>query len=490
LARALEARAGGAAARTRLVSTYYDTRDHALARRGLALRVREHNGRFVQTVKSGDPNGAPLLVRGEWEDAIAGPRPDLDAAASGPLLPRDIAGRLIPLFRTEVSRQIIDLSPAPGTRIEAAIDRGRIVAPDCAGSEPISEVELELKSGELAALYDVALDLLAVAPLRAWGPSKAERGYRLTAGDAPPPSAVHAAAVELDSTMSGDEALRRIGIACLDQLVRNEPAVRAGDAEGIHQMRVAVRRLRAILSAFSRLLPAAQRRRASDELHWLAGALSAARNLDVFAQALLAPAQQALPDNIGIAALATAAEQRRRAAYADAKRAIASTRYTTLVLRLLRWFESCGWQEGAASTDLRQPMAILAAQVLNRRRRAAQRCSKGFDKQSARRRHRLRIALKKLRYATELLAALYDQGEIERFTRRLKRLQDDLGDANDLRVGYDIVAELARPRRRAGMLEAAGQTVLDWHERRLADREPLLRRHLDRLLAAEPFWSR
>jgi len=499
LRRALERRAAsGPPGRARLVSTYFDTPDRRLASQGLALRVRASNGKFVQTVKSaqGDgPSDGPFgMVRGEWEDAVRGPAPDREATATGHFIGGDIAGRLVPLFRTEIVRRRVALAPAPDTRIEAAIDRGRICAPARDTVEPVSELELELKSGPNSALYDVALDLLTVAPLRLDWRSKAERGDALAAAAtvvfAPAaPAAVHATEVRLEPGLSGDVALRRIGIACLDQLRRNEPAVLAGDPEGLHQMRVAVRRLRAILSAFGKLLPAGPRREASSELRWLSDALGRARNLDVFAQTLLPPVRRALTRAEGIALLGGAVEGLRLAAYAKAKQAVLSPRYTGLLLRLLRWFDSCGWQEGAGSPALRQPIEGIAREVLDRRRKVAQRRSRGFAKQSAPERHRLRIALKKLRYAAELLAALYDPGEVEGFVRRLKRLQDDLGDANDLRVGRDIVAELVRSRRRPGAIAAAGDAVLEWHEHRLANHAPRVRLHLDGLLAAPPFWA-
>ena len=86
--------------------------------------------------------------------------------------------------------------------------------------------------------------------------------------------------------------LQRAGYACLDQLGRNEQAARTGDAEGIHQMRVSVRRWRATLSALAPFMPEGSRRSASNESRWVADALSAARNLDVFASAMLAPARR------------------------------------------------------------------------------------------------------------------------------------------------------------------------------------------------------
>jgi triphosphatase len=395
----------------------------------------------------------------------------------------------VPLFRTEVARRTIGLAPIAGTRIEAAIDRGRIRALARDAGEPISEVELELKGGSATALYDVAIDLLGVAPVRLERRSKAERGYRLAERDTGPPAAVHAASVALDPALSGSEALRRIGFACLDQLLRNEPAVLAGTTEGIHQMRIAVRRLRAILSGFGKLLPSDQRRSASVELRWLGDALGAVRNLDVFEQELIGAARRALPETDAIAALSAMAAHRRRIAWTKASRAVRSVRYTEMVLRLLRWFESCGWRNGESSPDLDQPVAGIALRILDRRRRAAKRRSKGFAKQSPAERHRLRVALKKLRYTTELLAGLYDPAEVEGFTKRLKRLQDDLGDANDLRVAHDIVAQLARSKSPVAGIEAAGAAVLKWHARRLVRREPKLREHLEGLLGAERVWT-
>ena len=455
--------------------------------------MRERNGNFLQTVKSAEQSVSSGLGRGEWEDAIGGATPDPRAPQTGRFLGPDIVKRLAPLFRTEVDRHTIEIFPDPETHIEAAIDRGRIVAPGTVASEPISEVELELKSGGTASLYAVALDLLAVAPVRLGRRSKAERGYRLAASPTAAPMAIHALPVKLDAAASGDAALRRIGLACLDQLLRNEPGVIAGLAEAIHQTRVAARRLRAILSAFGKMLPAEQRRWASAELRWLADALGAARNLDVFEAALLGPAGQALAAKDDLGRLADAAGRRRDVAYAEAINAIRTRRYTGLLLRLLRWFDGCGWRDGSAAA-MRQPVAVAAAGVLDRRLRAARRRSKGFADQSPPERHRLRIALKKLRYAAEPLASLYDAGATEAFIKHLKRLQDDLGDANDVRVGRDIVTALAKAAggvpADAAAIANAGKRMLDWHQNRVAEREPRVRRHLDQLLDAEPFWTR
>ena len=87
------------------------------------------------------------------------------------------------LFTTAVERQTFMLSPRQGTEIEVAIDRGEIRAPD-GTSEPIHEIELELKRGETVVVWDVALRLLDIAPVRIETRSKGERGYCLVRGGA------------------------------------------------------------------------------------------------------------------------------------------------------------------------------------------------------------------------------------------------------------------------------------------------------------------
>jgi triphosphatase len=481
-----EMAAGASARRSTLVSIYYDTEDRALARQGSVLRVRRRDGQYTQTVKSASVPGCSPLARGEWEDKIAGERPDPRAPQSGRFLTPDIADRVAPVFRTEVTRLATDLTPAPGTRIEAAIDRGTIRAPGNKSGERISEIELELKSGSVTALYDVALRLLAAAPVRLEWRSKAERGHRLAAGR-PLAQAVHAEPLALDPTLSTEAALQRIGRASLDRIVRNEAAIVAGQADGVHQMRVAVRRLRAVLSGFRKMLPTEERHWANGELRWLAGALGEARNFDVFESALIRPARQALPDVTALRVLSAAARQQRRAAYAAARDAIRSPRYTALLLGLMRWFEGSGWRDGEADGELLQPIGDILPPLLDKLRRKAKRRGKGFAGQSANERHELRIALKKLRYTSELLSGVSAAAAVKTFTGALKRLQDDLGEANDVRGARDIIAKLARGRDGA-TIARAGKIVLNWHRRRLVARQPQTKLHLHELLDTEPFW--
>src|SRR5438128_1203649 len=354
--------------RSRLISTYYDTPDLALKRRGISLRVREQDGRFIQTVKTAGVGTGDLLSRGEWEDEVAENSPDPQATQSGGHLPDGIAENLRPLFATDVTRTSVAIEPAPATRIAAAIDEGEIRAAGRSGTEPISEIELELGSGDTAALYEVAMRLLEVAPIQIEPRSKSERGYRLGSSVVAAPPVVHAAPVVLDPMMSVEAALQEIGRACLAHLLHNEAAALEKQPEGVHQMRVAVRRMRSAISSFKKLLPAVDRRWISCELGWFVDVLGSARNLDVFAAELLPPARAALREP-GIEDLAAALDKARRAAYERVEQAIHSERHAAGMLRLSHWFEARTWSKRGTEPSplLSSSIGELAPHLLDRR---------------------------------------------------------------------------------------------------------------------------
>jgi CHAD domain-containing protein len=159
------------------------------------------------------------------------------------------------------------------------------------------------------------------------------------------------------------------------------------------------------------------------------------------------------------------------------------------MLRLSHWFEARGWRDGPAgrSALLTSPIGELAPRVLDRRWREVRKRSKRFGRLTASQRHKLRISAKKLRYTMELLGSLFDQDDLQEFMTRLKRLQDDLGYANDVRVAHGILPELCGGGRR-GPVARAGTRLLEWHEKALAKAERKLRKRLHRVRGATPFW--
>ncbi|HTV44352.1 MAG TPA: CYTH and CHAD domain-containing protein [Stellaceae bacterium] len=475
--------------RRSLVSTYFDTPELALRAAAASLRVRAENGQFVQTLKTAGLAPANLLERGEWQDIVAKNQVDPQAPQSGARLPAGVAGELYPLFVTTITRETVELEPAPGTRIEVAIDLGEIRTVSGGASEPVCELELELKAGPRTALYDLALQLLEAAPLTIGTRSKSERGYALVEGGAAA-AAMPAAAVDFAPGTSVETVLQRVGRSCLAQLLRNEPAALAGEPEAVHRMRVELRRLRSMLAAVKGVLPREPRRRVAAELTALAEPLGRARNLDVFIAELLAPLQCDRAGDPGWDELAAAAAAARRAAHHRVACEIRSPQRTARLLRLLRWFDGCEWRaaETPAAPALTAPIDTIAPGILDRCRRKVRRRSRHFMRLTPDQRHRLRIAVKELRYAIELWRSLYPGRELRRYLERMKPVQDELGHVSDIRAAYGLVIELGRTAEQPQPIVAAGGRLLERHERALLRSEARLRRRLRRLNHARRFW--
>jgi inorganic triphosphatase YgiF len=457
-----------------LETVYFDTPDLRLRHAGAVLRVRRDGRSYLQTLKSAGA-GAALQRREEAEAPVAGAQPDLARLKRRfPTLKPD---ELRPIFVSRVRRTVRRVNG-----VEIAVDDGEIRTASGA-AEPVSEVELELKSGRPQEVFALALALADAVPVALETRTKSDRGYAL-AGDRPE-RAVHAAPLKLSPEATAAEATRAIFRRCLDHLTANQAlALDAADAGSVHQMRVALRRMRSALGLLRALLPEEERKSLAGEAKWLAAVLGAARDQDVFLSETLAPVRAAFPDDAALAALGAAAEASRAEAQAALRQALESPRYTRFVLRLGIFIES-----GVLGGD--ESARAVAARLLDKRARQAKRLGKGFKKLDLERRHELRIALKKLRYAAEFFRSLFPMATSRRYLKRLTALQTGLGRANDLETARRVLDGLvaaAPPKQRLARAAASGR-VIGWHARALAEDEPRLVAEWRGFAAAKPFWS-
>ena len=470
-----------------LRSVYFDTPDGALRGRGLGLRLRDTGEGFVQTVKHDDGSGG--IERGEWECFTPDEALDGDALARTPA-GKALGGRigdLRPVFATSVERRM-RVRCEGDTVIEVSFDSGEVSSGD--RREPISEVELELKEGQPAALFDLGRQLVRATPLRLSFESKAERGYRLSDRAALTPRT--AGPIELTPDVSTAGAFRRIALGCLAQAVGNAEILETTRRpEAVHQMRVGLRRLRAAFKAFEPMLGDDQRDGIEAELKWLAGELDAARDLEVFVQGVFRPAARETEDDT-LAALGRKLRQAQTRAYDRVQQAIGSDRYGVLVVETASWIEAGAWSRSTdpKSAALRvQPAAVFAAGALDHLRKVVRRRGRRFEQLDAVGRHKLRIRAKRLRYATEFFDPLFPGSRRlkRRFLRALRDMQESLGALNDINVARSRVL-------RQGELEgqeiafAAGRIV----GRRETQEPRLLTEAADALEAfrsADPFWD-
>ena len=441
----------------RVSSVYYDTPDEALRRARMALRLRRHGTRWLQTLKCEVGPGA----RGEWEMPVAGkrlevsrlPHAEIQAATGKDILA--LARRLRPCFETRFNRRSALLQFADAS-LEAALDKGHVVAEG--RREPIRELELELKTGNARTLTRYARSLLEPLELELDFESKAERGYRLAQGGRRPPPRKWRRPQFGASTTPG-QALASLVAAAITQAAGNARGIAASDdPEYLHQLRVALRRLRAIISAFKALEPRAKplKRR----LRRFATVLGAARDWDVFAASL--------PAGRSIAARARARQARARRAVREL---VASVDFNDFLLRALAWTEEERWRPSA------EPLVDFAARALERLHRKALKQAKRLAWNDPAERHALRIRVKRLRYACDSFAGCFAVAAARPYLGALEALQDDFGALNDIAVGRRLARELG------------DKATL---ERRFAARERRLIARLGRdwrsFAARAPFW--
>jgi inorganic triphosphatase YgiF len=479
----------------RLISTYFDTSDLRLRRCGFTLRVRQDGNDFVQTVKAVGSVQQSAMRRGEWSTPIKSPTPDLTRLDAPEVLEKIglvITGELQPIFTTDVIRQSkryrVNNDKCEESYIEMAWDMGEIRCDG--GREAICEIELEWLEGSTVALQKEAVRFLEKTPLQFQPLSKSDRGFALAVGDRPtsrkvlPPKLTPKALVE--------EGLERVLTNCVDHWLANHAAVLDGvDVEGVHQMRVALRRMRSALTLMKSALPAADRQWLQREARSLTGDLGGARDWDVFVDQLLQPAMEARADDTNLKILRDAVNEQRRLAYERARATLRSPRYLRFVLELGVWLEGRGWRQKETQASLDRSLIDLADEVLSERHRQAMKLGRKFDKLSDEELHRLRISLKKLRYANEFFAGLYGKGRTEAYLDSLRQLQDDLGRLNDVAVAEARLGDLCGRfgSDNAGALQIACGTVIGWHARALDQIRPRIAKDWRAFTRARPFWK-
>ena len=413
-------------------STYFDTPDKAVHQAGLSLRIRAIGSLRIQTIKRESASAAGVFARPEWEVPIKGDLPVFDGT-DNPLLsviPAKELLRLEPIFQIVVKRQLCDIE-RDGAKIELALDQGEIVA-GC-HTLLLCEVELELKEGSPAAMFALARELDAVAPLQLSPLSKAQLGYRLLEGGCDQP--VKSTPIFLHGEMAPSEGFAVIAQACIRQFRLNQSMLaRTESPEALHQARVALRRLRSAMSIFKDMLADDRFEYFMDNLRWISGELDKGRNLDVLLKQS--------PDAAHSQTLRLAREQ----AYVKAKDVLDSARLRTLLLDFVEWISIGNWRTRSLATIVDQRIDSFASKALDRCRRRVKRRGQHWDKLEDETRHRLRLQVKKLRYASEFFCALFpatkSQDRQKEFFKALKALQTTLGDLNDQATGAELLAEL------------------------------------------------
>jgi triphosphatase len=462
----------------KLYSIYYDTPDLDLHHRAMALRLRRVGKQWLQTLKGGGGVQAGLHQRNEWETPVAGKALDFEAlkASGGKRLPLALRKKLKPLIVTDFSRTT-RMVAFGGAEIELSLDSGEIRAGK--ESRPISELELELKSGESVQLFKLALVLLDIVPLEVEHTSKAEYGFLLHR--AAQPTVGKASFPSLAKSMDVASALQSMIGACLLHLQANiSGTIQKLDEEYLHQVRVALRRLRVVLAIAENFHADEELGKLHEQVAELCVEFGRLREWDVFVTQILVPIRSRLPEQDELRLLRDS-EKLRGQHHAAVESRLQSQDYQRFLLCFGAWMHGDYWREPAAK-DLSMP--CFAAQILDKRSRQVSKRGKDTATATPNQLHMLRIACKKLRYSVEIFASLFDPVKAKRYLSALITLQDILGTLNDIAVAHRLLDELD-----AGAQHESTLLIRDWIKRDYMDQIVKLNKAWKKFYGQKIFWQ-
>ena len=477
-----------AASRTitrRLQNIYYDTPKHDLRESGMALRLRHAGGQWLQTLKGGGAVLGGLHRRDEWEVPVARAALDFSATPAvqwDELLRPSLRKKLKPVFVTDFTRSTRMLE-FQGALIELCIDQGEVRTEQ--HNAPIFELELELKSGEPQKLFELAQALLESVPFELESVSKAEQGYRLLTGYAEHPVRGVAPVLAVTDTLA--EALNKLAWSCMQHFQDNlHGAMASDDDEYLHQMRVALRRLRVVLRMAERMRADRRLDRLYKDVSELCIALGRIREWDVFSAQTLQPMCARMPGHAGLQALLAASERKRAGWYAALRDQAQARERQHLLLRFAIWMNGDYWRQSAGDA---QPARDFATGRLRKLAKRFARFGQQLESADAARLHALRIVAKKLRYSAEFFSTLYNQRAAGAFLAALSKVQDVLGQINDIAVAHHLLDDLAADAAMAGHQEAV-VLARGWIAHELSGLVAALRKCMRAFKQKPEFWEK
>ena len=272
----------------------------------------------------------------------------------------------------------------------------------------------------------------------------------------------------LNAMMACDTAFRIIARRCLGDLTAHQEATCKGDPAALHQMRIALTRLRTAILFFSPMVDDVNRTRIKDDLRWLNGQLGTVRDLDV-AMERLDVNHKKRPE---AASYYQSWNKKRGDSHRHLAQALRSVRYRRLIESMSAWVENGPWsinEERQAAQERALPVGVYGvAKLADWREKLLKKCRK-LLKMDTRKRHRLRLLNKKLCYSIESLEDLFSDKRFKKQQTALKHLrkaQRSLGQLNDDTNSHSLASALERdgihpslhflsPKREKRLLETA-----------------------------------
>lgn len=430
---------------TRLQIVWHDTPDGLLAAQGLALAESRHRSERLWRLERMRPADAQLWPPGT-------PAPVVAQAGDLAALAHPLPGPLLPVAAFEATERRL-AAVLDGATIDVLLVSGTLRA--VTSEQPVCRVTL---AGPAEATRALAMELSADLPLSVPAVALSAAAYA-TARPAPPPRRLGAPRLPPDMTVG--DGFAYVVAHLTDVILHHAPGAQAGETqESVHQMRVALRRLRSAVSLFKRAVKCPELERIKPELKALGKVLGPARDWDVFTAGTGHAVAQAFHDDAAVGRLITAAERQRSDGYAALRRYLDSAGFRRLGIDLAalsacrpwEWKAELTLDDGAAEiadAEGEKPNGALtgclgdyAAEALQRRLQEIMEPGDDISDLPPEVLHGIRLHAKRLRYAAEFFAPLFPRKETRRFIRRVTSLQERLGALNDGAVAAQLMAEL------------------------------------------------
>ena len=430
-----------------LRSTYFDTPDLTLYNHKVAFRVRRVGDHWVQTVKSSKNqilSGVSHPI--EIEQVLESQEPDLDALSSADLPKeiRDLADdiELQPIFETQIERTKYMVNSSDGDEIEFVFDEGQVKAGD--KSQPLCEIELELKAGKSQFLLDIAELLLKHKGIGFSKLSKAQRGYKLEQGEdlSSDYAPLLAKKVELSNQHSSEDAFAEILGSVVEQITSNfDVILNTEDPGGPHQLRIGLRRLRTLLQAYRPLINWNRIRPLAKDAQKMSRIVGELRDADVLISDISKPILEKADIKLDPEPLLAELRLYRDDVKKQVKHELQKKRWRLFQLQLGLFVATSGWRDGLSSQQLRvlqDDVEGEAIKILNKSWKNAAELGVKIETLDIEARHTLRKSLKTLRYLTEFFSSIYSKKQVRPFLKNLKQAQNIFGYLNDVDVANKI----------------------------------------------------
>ena len=407
---------------------WHDSPDRALASDGMVLAEQRPFWRLERVT----PDGAA------WPPGT--PPPIIASARGADALGQPLPKPLIPVAAFEGRARSSDLACEQGPVVMTLL-AGAVRA--VAAEHQVSRLHLQ---GSLPAVRTLAFALAGELNIAVPRTCLAAEALAIVSGV--PPAPRHHGAPELPAGCSVADAFSFAVGHLTDVILHFAPAAADGrdGPEPVHQMRVAVRRLRSAIKVFQRAVGSPEVDAADAGLKMLAAKLGPTRDWDVFVTETFAGVADAFPHEKHLKRLLTAAERRRRTCHAELRAFLTSSEFHRLGIALACLANGGEWQdtlEPAEQAELASSLDEFAARVLSRRLKRLLQVEGDLADLEPDALHAVRLRAKRLRYAAEVFAPLYAGKGTGRYLRRLAELQDRIGALNDVTVATGLLTELA-----------------------------------------------